>query len=369
MNNKGFTLIELLAVIIILSLLAVLANTSVTKVVKDSKVDLYNIQLENIKLAAESWGSENLYKLPSDGKCKILTVGNLKKYGLLDSKLKDPRTNSDMDDNLKIKISSKISDYGTNIINYEVNSNNIDECEYVYPSICSPVSESILGNVPTGEFEPGDEYKCKVKETMEPNYENGYTFYVLSVNENKVNLIMDRNILDNGTFSTDMAKGTTEWLSKSNYITYNLDGTECATDSCTDEGPYTALNYLKQATSTWTNLEKIQEEYKDSEGNFETININAYARLPKYSELTNLNCSETENSCKKWLVDNLNSSAYVTNSINGIHGYWIMDTVKDSKTAAWALYYNNNLTKGVNIYDNTAIGVRPVISLSKANIY
>ena len=46
-----------------------------------------------------------------------------------------------------------------------------------------------------------------------------------------------------------------------------------------------------------------------------------------------------------------------------------MDTVKDSKTAAWALYYNNNLTKAVNIYDNTAIGVRPVISVSKANIY
>ena len=65
---------ELLAVIIILSLLALLANTSVTKVVKDSKVDLYNIQIENIKLAAESWGADNLYKLPNSGECKYLIM-------------------------------------------------------------------------------------------------------------------------------------------------------------------------------------------------------------------------------------------------------------------------------------------------------
>ena len=367
MNNKGFTLIELLAVIIILSLLAVLANTSVTKVVKDSKTDLYNIQLENIKLAAESWGSENLYKLPNSGECKILTVGNLKNYGLLDSKLKDPRNNSDIDDNLKIKISSKISDYGTNIINYEVNSNNIAECEYIYPSICSPVDETSVqdvGTVPSGKFKPGDEYKCKVKEHMETAYESGYTFYVLSVDENKVNLIMDRNIADAGAFAGNSLKGVTEWLSKANYIVYNNDKTECMTDSCTDEGPYTALNYLKQATNAWDKLEKIQKEYKDLGENYELININAYARLPKYSELIDLNCSETTNSCPTWLTNNLNINSYA-----GIHGYWIMDTVKDSKTAAWAVYYNNNLTKGVNIFDNTTIGVRPVISVSKANIY
>ena len=353
MNNKGFTLIELLAVIIILSLLAVLANTSVTKVVKDSKTDLYNIQLENIKLAAESWGSENLYKLPNSGECKILTVGNLKNYGLLDSELKDPRNNSDIDDNLKIKISSKISDYGTNIVNYEVNSNNIDECEYIYPSICSPVLESSLGNVPTGNFEPGDEYKCKVKKTMEEEFENGYTFYVLSVEENKVNLIMDKNIVDNINVT-----GVTEWLSKANYITYNLDGTTCTTDSCTDEGPYTALNYLKQQTNTWDNLEKIQIEYNDLGENYNSFNINSYARLPKSSELS-LDCTNNNTTCN-WLV---------TNPVQGINGYWIMDTVKENTTDAYAFYFSNKTLTNVNVYNNTTIGVRPVISVSKANIY
>lgn len=361
MNNKGFTLIELLAVIIILSLLAVLANTSVTKVVKDSKTDLYNIQLENIKLAAESWGSENLYKLPNEGECKILTVGNLKNYGLLESELKDPRDNSDIDDNLKIKISSKTSDYGTNIINYEVNLNNIDECEYIYPSICTPVEQTTMlnvGNVPLGEFKPGDEYKCKVKKTMESDYENGYTFYVLSVDENKVNLIMDRNILDTGAFANNTVSGVTQWISKEHYITYNTDATTCLTDSCTDEGPHTALNYLKQGVSTWDNLEKLQEEYKDSEGNYDMVNINAYARLPKYSEL-NLNCTKDNTQCN-WLVTNL---------VQGVNGYWIMDSVKDSTSGAYSFNFINKVITNVDAYNNTTIGVRPVISVSKANIY
>jgi len=355
MNNKGFTLIELLAVIIILSLLAVLANTSVTKIVKDSKTDLYDIQIENIKLAAESWGSENLYKLPTSGECKILTVGNLKNYGLLDSKLKDPRNNSDIDDNLKIKISSNLSDYGTDIINYEVNSNNIDDCEYIYPSICTPVEQTTyveVGNVPSGDFEPGDEYKCKVMETMDPAYENGYTFYVLSIDENKVNLIMDRNISIEGN-------GAVEWLSKIDYITYNTDGTVCATDSCTDEGPYTALNFLKQGVSTWEKLEKIQQEHKDLGENYDIVNINSYARLPKYSELNSLDCTTDTTQCK-WLI---------TNPVEGVIGYWLMDSIKDSSISANTFQFETKSLNAIDIYNNTSIGVRPVISVSKANIY
>ena len=95
MNRKGFTLIELLAVIIILSLLAVLASTSVTKIVTNSKNELYNTQIKLIKEAAMTWGADNLNKLPSEeGSCKYLNLRDLKRYGLLDSSIINPKTNN-----------------------------------------------------------------------------------------------------------------------------------------------------------------------------------------------------------------------------------------------------------------------------------
>lgn len=366
MNNKGFTLMELLAVIIILSLLALLANTSVTKVVKDSKVDLYNIQLENIKLAAESWGADNLYKLPNSGECKYLTVGDLKNYGLLDSELKDPRNNTDISDSLKIKISSKLTDYGTDVITYEVNPSNIEACTSIYPAICTATTEATVtkGNIPEGKYLPGDEYICEVAENVFHN------FFILSVNENKVNFIMDRNIANDGSDATATV-GLVEWISKANYDTEKNQNIVCATDACTEEGPITALNYLYSATSTWTNLERIYEEHTDEGKAYGTIALNGYARLPKLSELTALSCSTEENSCKaEWLMNYLTTNTYTNVYIlDGINGYWILDSRESTPNNAWAVNYKNNLTNDTNIYSNTSYGVRPVISVSKANIH
>ena len=366
MNNKGFTLMELLAVIIILSLLALLANTSVTKVVKDSKVDLYNIQLENIKLAAESWGADNLYKLPDSGECKYLTVGDLKNYGLLDSELKDPRNNTDISDSLKIKVSSELTDHGTNIINYEVNPSNIETCTSIYPAICTATTTATVtkGNVPEGKYLPGDEYICEVSENVFHN------FFILSVKENKINLIMDKNIASDGSDATATI-GFIEWVSNANYTASKEASVVCATDACTEEGPITALNYLSTATSSWTNLERIYEEHTDEGKSYGTIALNGYARLPKLSELTALDCSTTENSCKApWLMNYLTTNTY-TNvyTLDGINGYWVLDSRESYPNNAWAVNYTNNLTNDTNIYSNTSYGVRPVISVSKANIH
>ena len=84
MNKKGFTLVELLATIIILGLLALLASTSVTKVLKESKGDLYTTQIKLVESAVKVWGAENIDKLPDDNECKYLTIKNLQDYGLID---------------------------------------------------------------------------------------------------------------------------------------------------------------------------------------------------------------------------------------------------------------------------------------------
>ena len=81
---KGFTLVELLAVIVILSLLLLLAVTTVSSQFKNSKDELYDTQLNNIKLAAEMWGSDNKVKLNSISDCVSLTLGYLKDEGYVD---------------------------------------------------------------------------------------------------------------------------------------------------------------------------------------------------------------------------------------------------------------------------------------------
>ena len=132
MNKKGFTLLELLGVIIILSLLALLTSTAITKIVKDSKQDLSDMQIALIKSSAELWGADNIDKLPDAGVCVYITLNNLQNEGFLDNTIIDPKNNSKIKGSLKIKISTRRSTNGNQIVDYEVNPSNIDICYPVY---------------------------------------------------------------------------------------------------------------------------------------------------------------------------------------------------------------------------------------------
>ena len=129
--KNGFTLVELLGVIIIISLLALLTSVAVTKLVKDSKQQISNVQKELIKSSAEMWGADNLDKLPSGNSCKYLTLKDLKDYGLLSQDIVDSTNNGEISDDLKIKITSKIGENGNEILNYEVNPSDIKGCVWV----------------------------------------------------------------------------------------------------------------------------------------------------------------------------------------------------------------------------------------------
>jgi len=132
MNKKGFTLVELLAVIIILSLLALLASTSVSKIIKYSRSDLYETQINLIKKAAEAWGADNLDELPEAGSCKFLLLKDLKEYGIIDDKIINPKTNKPFSNDLVIKITGIENDMGLNNTKYEVDADNINTCTHIY---------------------------------------------------------------------------------------------------------------------------------------------------------------------------------------------------------------------------------------------
>ena len=124
---KGFTLVELLAVIVILSLLLLVTVTTVSSQFKNSKDDLYDTQLNNIKLAAEMWGSDNKTKLNSISDCVSLTLGYLKDEGYVDANIKNTYTGELFEDNeVFVNITKE-----TNRYKYEVEDDSSKLCNIV----------------------------------------------------------------------------------------------------------------------------------------------------------------------------------------------------------------------------------------------
>ena len=112
------------------------------------------------------------------------------------------------------------------------------------PKICTEVTEETktTGNVPTGEYNVGDEYVCDVDGT------NKYHFFVLSSEGNNVNLILDRTINNEGQISTSSSNSLTAWLS-------TTEGSQAS------DGPITAFNFLSNSTTTWNNITSISINY------------------------------------------------------------------------------------------------------------
>ncbi|MBR6690068.1 MAG: prepilin-type N-terminal cleavage/methylation domain-containing protein [Bacilli bacterium] len=339
MNNKGFTLVELLAVVVILALLALLTTTSVTKLVKDAKEDLSSTQIQLIKSAAEAWGADNLNMLPSTGECSYLTLKDLKSYGLLDNTIIDPKDNQEISDDLKIKISTTTSDYGKIVTNYEVNSKNTTNCEEIYPTICSAVKETTLGNVPEGNFEFGDKYKCNVGDGVD-RY-----FYLLEDGDNTTLVNGDTGTTDKGEVSLIMDRNygtTTAW-------NINDDG---------EKGPITALETLEEETKNWKVKVNLPTTFQlavasgntgwnyDKELSHEIVDTTQYKL--------------SDSMLEAWMYDSL---------LQGIdfYGYYTSNFVLDSTDSCFAIRVGSGYF-GCDDCSIASSQVRPVITISKYNI-
>ena len=263
-----------------------------------------------------------------------------------------------------------------------INKNDIEKPTNV---ICKSVKETTVGNVPKGDLLPGDKYECEVKPGTT------YNFYVLSTEDDKVNLIMDRNICEDGSPATKDSTCLFSW----NQIGNNLSG------------PVTSMNYLHIATSTWSNIPNIIINYEDENiylktlekgnhgyGKIETENnitkitnkdgevtatyTNLKARLPRFDEvhgegkcLTYDENGKKNGSCPLWLVNYLLKSTYYDieegkEEIADIYGYSTLSSSACANNYVWVV---NNLGRVMDTEQSTNTlgnyGIRPVISLYK----
>ena len=111
MNNKGFTLIELLGVIVLLSVLGIIAISTIDKNIKDGRVKTCKTQEKNIIEGAKT------YTIDNPNFTGNLTVGTLKSDGYIKKDLVNPMTDNQYNNSSYVTVSYNST---TNKYTYEI---------------------------------------------------------------------------------------------------------------------------------------------------------------------------------------------------------------------------------------------------------
>ena len=296
--KKGFTLMELLAVIVIIALISLLSIIGVSNIVSKSKEDLYNNQLVLIEKAARNWGAENIDKLPNDDECLYLTLGSLKIYGLLDDNILDPRTNDKIPDTMKIKVSGELNNFDKLVINYEVDSDDLDNCKYIYGDYTLIEGDSFnrriknfinneetnldtkiksivflkVGELPSGmteeELTSNNSIDLSVnRDASVLGYFINDTVYIYSVGDNNVS----EGILQANAVSDRMFYGLTSLET----IDFGTLGTENIVSMASMFEDCYSLKYLDLSSFDTSSVLKMNGLFKDC-SNLEILNINNF---------------------------------------------------------------------------------------------
>lgn len=238
----------------------------------------------------------------------------------------------------------------SNITNLEIYQSNIKINNFTFDD-GKLIVMNITGNIVIKAITPicrlitgsksavGSQVSCNVNDT------STQIFYILSIEGDNVNLIMNKNICNDGSSPSSSKKCTLKWTTNSNSST----------------GPITAMEYLNTATSSWINIDKLDMIFDDDGGHYSGFAINGYARLPKYAELIAVGCTEKKNSCPSWLYANLDNSNV---------GYYSLSTYPRSTDYVWliiGLSYNS-LYYDTSHSSSSPFGIRPVITVSSDKI-
>ena len=376
-NTRAFTLIELLAVIVILAIIALIATPIVLSIINESKENARLRSAEMyIKGLETSVATATLHnKVKKDDTYPIMSDGNIcLKY--------NEQNPSVCEEKLEIKMNGEVPSSWT----VTIQNGQIKDIELKYSSDKTIVKDTtgnlkyqktfkdICKHVSGTEKTVGAKYTCEVKPGT------SYNFYVLTTpteGDTTINLIMDRNICEDGT-PTDASK------ENKCLVAWQTSGANA-------DGPVTAMTFLYNATKDWTNIPNIEMNYTD-EGNtggygygtiVTTDNVtkitkkdgtavtvltnqegysNLKARLPYKSEVANSNGSN------EYLYENLDGSNWYgsgtqpTNNISGIYGYWTFSSIAGNSYFAWYVDYSGGVSGSYVGSDGTR-GVRAVINL------
>ena len=382
MKKSGFTLIELLAVIVILAIIALIAVPIVLGIINDSKKSSEKESIKMYAKAIEDGVANFLLRNPKEK--EVPTVPQLKGEHYINYKGNVSCEEEEIYQNGKIYLSKCTVD------GQQVTYTYGEKQKKSYKKYITLVTDT-----GTSGLSVGDEYTYKVNAT------DTFTFYVLSIKGDEVNLIMDSNICNDGTIPTSSKPCLYAW----HWQTQEWD------EDDNRYGPDIAMINLYNGTKGWINVPDMIMDYDDE--NNKTDDTKGYtsimtdettkvttitgkqnktsanqtfgntteplkARLPREDEVKpsdNSLCTTSSGSCPMWLVKNLYywngaNNKYSDNQNNGItniYGYWLLSSNPGNSNYARNVYFG-----GLVCNDNTSnasyYGLRPVITVSLSDL-
>ena len=328
-KNKGFTLVELLAVIVILALIALIATPIILNVINDAKKQAAKDSAYGYMDAVEKYivSSELEDKSIKD---RTYSVEELNNMGV------SVKGSTPDNGNIEIKNSS-VKSYDIGIDGYVVSNGKVEK---VSTTKSFKNGTAVYYNPVSGE-------KCSESESKSTTGTKSgcMKWYVFNDKEGNatVNVILDHNttagVAYNSTGSNSEMKevkikleeDTKDWKKTARLITAN------------------EVAKITENTGFDASTENQDWFYLDSNNQTQiasSTNKSKYAWLFDYTnECTNYGCNKPDSS--NW-------------------GYWTSTSYKDNSTYAWHVYRVGSLYN-YYVFDN-AIGVRPVITISKSNI-
>ena len=113
MNKKGFTLIEIIAIIILLSVIALITYPVINNLIINSKDELYEKQISELVRLSNTWTTKNIKKLKmTDGYTYNLSFEELNEQGFIsDKQVKNPKTGENLPGCMKVTFNSTNNGY------------------------------------------------------------------------------------------------------------------------------------------------------------------------------------------------------------------------------------------------------------------
>lgn len=111
LTTLAFTLVELLAVVAILSILAIIITPIIDKNIKKSKEEMYQIQIENIRMAGQNYYVNNILLRPTEGNYASVRLTTLIEEEYIGNNIKNPKTGQNFTENIYVQIKNNRGTY------------------------------------------------------------------------------------------------------------------------------------------------------------------------------------------------------------------------------------------------------------------
>lgn len=186
--KKGFTLIELIAVIVVLSVVAIIVFPNISEVIISSKKTLHDVQISDIEASAKKWATDNIDKLdPYYENIIYVSLATIQESGYLEKEdILDPLTKNKMEGCIQIQYDLNNKKYS-----YKYQEEDCNDYAQSY--------ESDLGYI----IYAYDTKQKKIVESDSNKYEStGVTIYNYYV---KNNMLYIDGETSNGLYETDNA--------------------------------------------------------------------------------------------------------------------------------------------------------------------